>query len=247
MTHGDSLSLTVEATQRSLEERLGEALLPHHDLSRPRDHYSATDTFLAATSRHLAAVEAALLHPVRDSVPDGHALVHEYLQAARHLEQTLALIKGRLYGEAFAIHLDWADLWDRAHSQLTAHNLLERRMVNGLIRYGDPATVEGLARRMFDVESHGPTRPHPRTPHTGMLGLVARKMWSVADRFWDTAEGRVIPAPIRPRTHRHDSLMAQYLVADPKFDAQATIVEHHHHHHHRPKPDETSSTGRHPA
>jgi hypothetical protein len=231
MTHGDSLSLTIEATQRSLEERLGEALLPHHDSTRPRDHYAATDTFLAATSRHLAAIEGVLLHPVRRSVPDGHALVHDYLQAARHLEQTLALIKGRLYGEAYCIHLAWAELWDRAHSQLTEHNLLERRMVDQLIQHGDPVMVDGLARRMFDVESHGPTRPHPRTPHTGMLGLVARKMWSVADRFWDNAEGRVIPAPVRPAPHRHDSLMSQYIVADPKFDADATIVEHHHRRH----------------
>ena len=53
-------------------------------------------------------------------------------------------------------------------------------------------------------------------------------MWAYADRFWDTAEGRVIPAPVAPRHHRHDSLLAQYLVADPKFDADATIVEHRH-------------------
>jgi hypothetical protein len=238
MTHGDSLSLTVEATQRSLEERLGEALLPHHDSTRPRDHYAATDTFLAATSRHLAAVEGVLLHPVRRSVPGGQALVHDYLQAARHLEQTLALIKGRLYGEAYAIHLAWSELWDRAHSQLTVHNQLESRMVEGLIRHGDPIMVDGLARRMFDVESHGPTRPHPKTPHTGMLGLMARKMWSYADRFWDNAEGRVIPEPVHPAPHRHNSLMAQYLVADPKFDAKASIMEHHHHLHHRhPKPE----------
>ena len=48
----------------------------------------------------------------------------------------------------------------------------------------------------------------------------------VADRFWDAAEGRVIPEPVHPAPHRHDSLMAQYLVADPKFDADATIMEH---------------------
>jgi len=85
-----------------------------------------------------------------------------------------------------------------------------------------------LARRMFDVEAHGPTRPHPRTPHTRLLALVARRMWALADHFWDAAEGRVIPEPVHPARHRHDSLMAQYLVADPKFDASATIVEHHH-------------------
>src|SRR5919198_2218643 len=110
MTHGDSLALTVEATHRSLEERLGEALVPHDDPNRPRDHYAATDTFLAATSRHLAAVEAVLLEEVRHTVPEGQTLGHEYLHAARALEQTLALIKGRLYGEAFAIHLAWSDL-----------------------------------------------------------------------------------------------------------------------------------------
>jgi len=239
MTHGDSLTLTVQATQRSLEERLGEALLPHRDPLRPRDHYAATDTFLAATSRHLASVEAVLVDRVRRSVPDGHELGHEYLQAARRLEQTLALIKGRLYGEAFAIHLSWPDLWDRAHLQLTEHNRIEIRMVEDLVRYGDPVTVDGLARRMFDVEAHGPTRPHPRTPHTGLLGLAARRMWALVDHFWDAAEGRGIPEPVHPAPHRHDSLMAQYLVADPKFDASATIVEHHHRH----PPDGTRAAG----
>ena len=105
-------------------------------------------------------------------------------------------------------------------------------MVGELISHGDPVTVDGLARRIFDAETHGPTRPHPRSPHTGMLGLVARRVWALADRFWDTAEGRVIPDPVHPAPHRHDSLIAQYLVADPKFDAKATIVDHRHH----PKP-----------
>ena len=41
------------------------------------------------------------------------------------------------------------------------------------------------------MECHGPTRPHPHTPHTGLLALVARRMWAIADRFWDAAEGRV--------------------------------------------------------
>ncbi len=230
MAHGDILVRTVEATQRSLQERLDEALRPHRNPLRPRDHYAATDTFLAATSRHLAAVEAVVLERVRHGGPVGHALAKEYLHAARQLELTLALIKGRLYGEAHAIHLKWPDLWVDARSRLDEHNRLERRMIEELIAHGDPVTLDGLARRMFDVEAHGPTRPHPRTPHTGLLGLAARRMWGYADRFWDAAEGRVIPDPVHPAPHRHDSLLAQYLVADPKFDAKATIVDHHHHH-----------------
>ena len=231
MAHGDSLVLTTEATQRSLEERLGEALAPHRDPHRPRDNYAAIDTFMAATSRHLAAVDAVLLSRVRHDVPDGHGVSQEYLQVARQLEHTLALMKGKLYGEAHAIHLEWRALWETAHTQLEEHNRRERAMVEALVRHGDPAEVDGLARRVFDAETHGPTRPHPNTPHTGIFGLAARRMWALADRFWDSAEGRVIPEPVHPRPHRHDSLLAQYLVADPKFDADAPIMEHRHREH----------------
>jgi hypothetical protein len=49
-------------------------------------------------------------------------------------------------------------------------------------------------------------------------------MWALADRFWDAAEGRVIPDLVPPRARRHDSLIAQYLVADPHFDASASMV-----------------------
>jgi hypothetical protein len=230
MAHGDSLALSIQATQRSLEERLGEALNRHHDPLRPRDNYAATDSFLAATSRHLAAIESVLLEPVRHTVPDGGNLCREYLHAARRLELTMSLIKGRLYGEAHAIYLKWPELWADANTQLSEHNRIERRMVKELISHGDPVKVDGLARRIFGAETHGPTRPHPRSPHSGLLGLAARRMWALADRFWDTAEGRVIPEPVHPAPHRHDSLMAQYLVADPRFDADATIMDHRHRH-----------------
>ena len=82
---------------------------------------------MAATSRHLSAVEAVLLGPVRHTGPDGARLCHEYLHAARRLEHTLALIKGRLYGEAYAIHLAWPDLWEAVRARLDEHNRLERR------------------------------------------------------------------------------------------------------------------------
>jgi hypothetical protein len=52
----------------------------------------------------------------------------------------------------------------------------------------------------------------------------------LADRLWDTAEGRVIPAIVPAQPHRHDSLLAQYLVADPRFDNHAPLVTHHHQH-----------------
>ena len=163
---------------------------------------------------------------MRHTVPDGRKLGHDYLVAARGLEHALVRIKGKLYGEAHLIHLTWPSLWADARACLHEHNRMETDVVQALLRHGDQVTVDGLARRIFDAETRGPTRPHPWTPHTGLLGSAARRMWALADRFWDDAEGRVIPEPVHPPTRRHDSLIAQYLVADPRFDASASIVAH---------------------
>jgi hypothetical protein len=226
MAHGDSLILTVEATQRCLEEMLGEALAPHTDPERPRERYAAADSFMAATSRHLSAVEAVVLAPVRRTVPDGPALVHEYVQTVRALEHTLAQLKAQLYGEVHAAHLSAAGLWSRVHTQLNEHNRIESEMVEQLVRHGDAAKVDGLAHMVFDAEKRAPTRPHPYLPHTGLLSRPSRRVWALADRFWDSAEGRDIGEPVRPKPHTHDSLLAQYLVADPKFDDHATVLDH---------------------
>jgi hypothetical protein len=225
--------MAVEATQRALDQRLGDAMAPHRDPLRPRDHYAATDTFLASASRHLAAAEAVLISSVRNAAPDGRKLGHDYLVAARALEHALVRIKGKLYGEAHLIHLTWPSLWAEARARLDEHNRRETDVVEALLRHGDPVTVDGLARRIFDAETRGPTRPHPWTPHTGLLGSAARRVWALADRVWDDAEGRVIPEPVHPPTRRHDSLIAQYLVADPRFDASASIVAPRH----RPLPE----------
>lgn len=236
MTHGQTLAQTIEATQQALARLLADAVAPHRDPSRPRDTYAHTDAFLAATSRHIAAVDAVLLPPVRRAVPDGESRVREYLFVARKLELTLSRLKARLYGEAHAIYRSWPELWDQAQEQLDHHNDIESSMVDALLEHGDPTELDELAQRLFHAETRAPTRPHPYTPHTGLLSRLSRRLWSLADRFWDDAEGRVIPEPVRPPPHRHDSLLAQYLVADPQFDDHAKIVEHRHRHH---KQDET--------
>jgi hypothetical protein len=217
--------MTVEATQDALDRRLREAVVPHHDPLRPRDHYAATDTFVASVSRHLAAAEAVLVPAVQHTVLGDRGLGRDYLIAARRLEHALVRIKGKLYGEAYLIHLTWPSLWADARVCLEEHNRIETSVVDALLRHGDSAVVEGLARRIFDAETRGPTRPHPRTPHTGLLGSAVRRMWAFVDRFWDDAEGRVIPQPVHPPVHRHDSLVAQYLVADPRFDASASLLQ----------------------
>ncbi len=235
MTHGDSLAMTVEATHRCLEERLAAARAPGRE--RPRD---TTDAFLAATSRHLAAVEAVLVPTVRRRLPDGVVLSDEYLVSARALEQTLTLVKARLYGEAHAISLSWHHLWGVVQRQLAEHNRRELGLVDAVIRCKDPGELDGLAQRLFISETRGPTRPHPHLPHTGVVSPVARRLWAIADRFWDRAEGRVVPEPVHPVPHRHDSLLAQYLVGDPHFDNKAGVIAHRHRGRYRPSGSDRS-------
>jgi hypothetical protein len=225
MVPGDSLFLTVESTQRFLEVRLDDARRGQREPGRPRDGHAATDAFLAATSRHLAAVQAVLVPTALRVLPRGDVTARQYLVAARRLERTLSLVKARLYGEAHAVQLSWPALWSLVGRQLDDHNRLEAELVQLLVEHDHPVHLDGLARRIFDAESRGPTRPHPYLPHTGPFGPLARRLWAMADRFWDTAEGRVIPQPVRPVAHRHDSLLSQYLVGDPHFDSAARLLQ----------------------
>jgi len=219
------LSLTIDETHRSLEQRL--KLATSAPRLRARDLYAKTDAFIAATCRHLAAVDAVVLPVLRTSIPDGDQRAREYLARARRLERTLATLKARLYGEAHAVHLSWAQVWSDTVRDLDRHDQMERDLVHALAEVLSTHDQQVLAQRVYRSEISAPTRPHPYLPHTGRRGVLARKLWALADRFWDNAEGRVIPDPIRPRPHSHDSLLAQYLTADPHFDDHAQLIAHH--------------------
>lgn len=229
MTHGQSLAQMTQATHQSITARLNEVLAADH-VHGPRETQRCTDAFLAATSRHLAAVDEVLLPPVRSTVPQGDQLVREYLRVARRLESDLSLLKARLYGEAHSVRLSWSDLVHTTQANLSRHDSLETELVDQLLVHGRSEELDELAQQVFRGELRAPTRPHPHIPHTGRFGVVARRLWALADRFWDSAQGRMVPEPVRPTPHRHDSLLAQYMVADPHFDDRAALMEHRHRH-----------------
>src|SRR4051812_19376570 len=93
MTHGDSLFLTVEATQRFLEERLEAALVAHRGPGLAREGYCRTDAFLAATSRHLAAVEAVLVPTLLRTRPQADGPARGDPRAAPRPERAVASLK----------------------------------------------------------------------------------------------------------------------------------------------------------
>ena len=210
----DTLALGSKATHDVLRHRLSRAAAARPDQGHPRDHYRAIDTFLASSSRHQAAVVAVVVPAVRSRVPGGSELAHAFLRQDKELEVALAQVKAKLYGSSFVVRRSWPSIWDDVHREFEALWRLEQELVEQLARHrrdGDPDWGE----RVYHAELHAPTRPHPFVPHGGLLGRAARTLAQRVDRFWDVAEGRMVPAPVHPHDRGHDGRLAQYLLADP--------------------------------
>lgn len=213
------LRSSIQHTQDRLSDRLADARDMAVSRARPRDGHARIDGFLASASKHLHAVDAVLLRPARRTGPDGGALVHDYLRSSRHLEVLLAHVKAHEYGSAYQSSHAWPDVWLEVEAAMADHHRHEQALADRLSDALDDEEIDRLTQRLYAAELAAPSRPHPYTPHTGLVGLVARRVMHVVDAFWDTAENRMVPAPVRP-PRKPPGRMAQYLLADPRFDEE---------------------------
>jgi hypothetical protein len=214
MTAVDTLVPGTNATHDVLWRRLSMAARASPDRRHPRDHYRAIDTFLASASRHQGAVLDVVVPAVRQRVRDGKEQAQAFVHRDKELEVALAQVKAKLYGSSYAIRRSWPSIWDDVRREFDATWRLERELVEQLDRHrqdGDPDWGE----RLYHAELHAPTRPHPFVPHSGLRGRIARTVALRLDRFWDAAEGRMIPEPVHPHDRGHDGRLTQYLLADP--------------------------------
>lgn len=191
----NTLAPGVNATHDTLEDCLDNAATVRPDATQPRELYPATDTFLARTSRHTAAVNAVLVPAARRRLPDGHRRAHELVHQSRRLEVALAQVKAKLYGSSYAIRRRWPQIWDDVRREFDATWELEQSLAESLDEHPDPRGRD-LAEKLYDAELRAPTRPHPYVPHVGLRGRVARGVCRRVDNFWDATEGRMIPAPV---------------------------------------------------
>lgn len=211
----DLLESNVTATHEVLGTRLSTAEFRRPDAFHPRDRYPSTDTFLSSTSRHVAATNEVLVAAVRRHLPDGADKARELTTRSRRLEKAMAQTKAKLYGGAQAIHRPWADIWSDLHRDFDAFTQLERDLVHELVATTATDFRAHLSDRIYRAELRAPTRPHPFVPHRGLLGRMARRVCLQVDHFWDAAEGRMIPEPVKPHDRSQDGLLMQYLLADP--------------------------------
>lgn len=217
----DVLRNSVQRTHDDLSERLGKLRStggpPEEVLDQPRLGYARIDEFLSAASKHLHAVDAVLLPAARRSIEDGRHVVHDYLHAARQLEVVLAHAKGHEYGSSYESRFGWQGIWTDVDTALTEARHRESALVDRLTETLDDEKVQTLCEDLARVEEVAPSRPHPYVPHTGVLGAIARKVMHIADSFWDTVEGRMVPERKRP-PRKAPGRMGQYILADPRFD-----------------------------
>lgn len=211
-----ALVSAVQDTHTRLAELLSAARAMGVPRGTPRAGHERIDAFLATACRHLHAVDAVLLPAARRALPDGSTLVHDQVRAVRHLEVQLAHVKAHEYGSVYESPFPWSQVWADVAAAMEQHRLLEEELCRRLAEAVGADRVEELARALAAAEPSAPTRPHPYTPHTGLAGLVARRVMCTADRVWDAVEGRMVPEAAR-QPKRTPGRVAQYFLGDPRF------------------------------
>jgi hypothetical protein len=207
----------TEEKHRTLTAELDAAAGHHFVADQPRKGFEYADLFLATTSRHLNAVESVLLPVAQKRIPDGQDLVHAYVHASKDLEVALVNAKGREYGSANSVKMQWPEVWAAVRTRLAQERLLELEIAERLSAELDDAEVTDVVERLESSEPDAPSRPHPHAPHLGTKGRIARRMLHAVDSFWDTTEGRMVPEK-QHAPRKKPGLIGQYLLADPRFD-----------------------------
>lgn len=216
MVAAHNLVESTEQTHQHLAAGLESAASMRNVPGEPRKGFEYADTFLAATSRHLNAVESVLLPAAHKRLGD-QALVHDFVRASKDLEMALVNAKGREYGSAYAVTMRWPEVWAAVRAGLEHERALELELARRLSAELDEAEVGELVEHLETSEPDAPSRPHPHAPHLGTRGRVARRVLHAVDSFWDTTEGRMVPEK-EHRPRKKPGLMGQYLLADPRFD-----------------------------
>jgi hypothetical protein len=208
-----------EELQHKHDELVGRLARARSIIARPeqtRRGCPPIDQFNAGTSRHLHAVDEALLPAVSAHVENGSALVHEYLPTARHLEVLLFHVKAHEYGSTWETTHDWPTLWGEVEQALVAQQVKEEELVSHLAEEASDDVLVLVAGRMTVAERRAPSRPHPHLPHTGLTGKLVRRVARPVDAIWDSVEGRSVGNP-KPLPHKEPGLFWQYLLGDPRF------------------------------
>ena len=164
-------------------------------------------------STHLAACQHTV-HRVAART-GGAARALAALRAADiELERMLRRTEQHHAGDSLAAQLSEERLDTVLRRALERHAVAERDLVGGLVDVLDDAVVDDLVTSYDDALRHAPTRPHPHTPHRGVLGALAFRVDAIRDKVMDTMDGRHVPAPRTSREPARPGRWGSYVLGE---------------------------------
>jgi CHAD domain-containing protein len=165
----------------------------------------------------LSAHVAACQHTVHRSaahMPDATRALGALRAADVELEHMLRRAEQHHAGDVLAAQLDEDRLDHVLRHALERHARAERTLVEGLVERLDDGDVDQLMASYDDALRHAPTRPHPHTPHRGLLGALAFRVDAIRDKVMDTMDGRHVPAPRVSREPTRPGRWGSYVLGE---------------------------------
>lgn len=210
MSANTCLAESVKRTHDRLIERLDEARSVPMERMRVQRGNPPIDGLLSATSAHMHAVDQVLVPAAR--LAHATDAVKDYRRASRRLGIAVAHTKAHEFGSTYEAGVSWSAVWSDLETALAEERRAEEAMVDRMAD-ADLGSFEALTDRLEKVEATAPSRPHPYLPRRGPMGRAMRMTMRRLDRWWDHAEGRYVPEPVRP--HRALGLIGQYVTGTP--------------------------------
>ena len=205
----------VSALANSDHERIDAALqrADNATYSGSREAFAAYDELVAELTRHLFAMEAAVLPVAARALPGGAGKLRPQIDRLRQLEAIqlrLEELRGR-HAESVEV------LRGRLVGLMEAHRREESRLLAELDAALDGAERDELAESYDRASLKSPTRPHPHAIRRLVVTRWLYRPVGAWDRVLDTMDSRIVPplrkAPRRPAESRWDS----YLLGRPRW------------------------------
>lgn len=184
----------------------------HQQALEALDAGSAMDA-VVWLSAHVAACQHTV-HRTAAHMRDATRALSALRAADLELERVLRRAEQHHAGDVLAAQLDEGRLDHVLRRALDRHAIAERDLVGGLVDRLDSVDVDELMAAYDDALRHAPTRPHPHTPHRGLLGALAFRVDALRDKVMDTMDGRHVPAPRTLREKAKPGRWGRYVLGE---------------------------------
>ena len=206
---------TVSTLADSQHERIDAALQRAENATYrgSREAFAAYDELVAELTRHLFAMEVAVLPVAARSLSGGAGELRPQIDRLRQLEAIELRIEERRSKPPKSVEV----LRGRLVDLMEAHRREETRILAELDAVLDGAERDELAESFERASLRSPTRPHPHAVRRLVMTRWLYRPVGAWDRMLDTMDSRTVP-PLRNAPRRAaDSNWDSYILGRPRW------------------------------